>query len=221
MKDRPIIFSGPMIQAILAGSKVMTRRLLKPQPIANGFWRDKPRPEPCGWGQEQWDKIYSGEFPDGFRCAQSFPCDTGDRLWVREAWRVGLAYDDMKPSALMGDEIVDYLATTTTASWSMGRKRSPIHMPRWASRLTLIVTDVRVQQLQEISDEDAQAEGVQPFGDGTASVQTKDGVTYSTPRSCFAVLWDSIHGDLSWSDNPWVCAITFNVTQENIDALAR
>lgn len=209
MKDRPIIFSGPMIQAILAGSKVMTRRLLKPQPIANGFWRDKPRPEPCGWGQEQWDKIYSGEFPDGFRCAQSFPCDTGDRLWVREAWRVGLAYDDMKPSALMGDEIVDYLATATTASWSMGRKRSPIHMPRWASRLTLNVTDVRVQQLQEISEDDARAEGALPW---TGAVQDS--------RIDYRRIWNDIHGAEAWDANPWVAAISFAVERRNIDAVA-
>lgn len=209
MADKPIIFSAAMVQALLAGRKSQTRRLLKPQPIANGFWRDKPRPEPCGWGQEQWDKIYSGEFPDGFRCAQSLPYDTGDRLWVREAWRVGLAYDDMKPSALMGDEIVDYLATTTTASWSMGRKRSPIHMPRWASRLTLTVTDVRVERLQDISEADAIAEGGKAFFDEENPEMM--GIVD------FRRIWNSIHGPEAWAANPWVVALTFRVEHRNID----
>lgn len=220
MTDRPIIFSGPMVAALIAGRKTQTRRVLRPQPLSGGFWRDKPRTEPCGWTQEQWDQIYSGEFPDGSRCAQSFPYAAGDTLWVREAWRVGLAYEDLRPAEMSGEEIVDWLAGSITAAWSMGRKRSPIHMPRWASRLTLTVSDVRVQRLQEISDADAIAEGVQPFGEGTASVQTKDGVTYSTPRSCFAVLWESIHGKDAWAANPWVAALTFSVERRNIDAVA-
>lgn len=215
MADRPIVFSGSMIRVLLAGRKTQTRRVLKPQPEVDGFWRDKPRPEPCGWTQDQWDRIYTGRYPDGFRCAQSPPYDAGDRLWVREAWRVGLAYDDLSPAALSGEEIVDYVADSNTARWSIGRPRSPIYMPRWASRLTLTVTDVRVQRLQEITPADAIAEGIP----AAANSQTIDCDT-PNPRDGFRNLWNSIHGPDAWDANPWVRAISFETRRENIDASA-
>lgn len=160
MSDRPIIFSAPMIRALLDGGKTQTRRIAKITAIMGNKVSVGPH--------ERLIELEAGEFRSGICHYEStsalsgpyqLPAAIGDRLWVREAWRVGLYYEDLKPSALMGSEIVDYLAATTTAGWSMGRKRSPIHMPRWASRLTLIVTDVRVQRLQEISEDDAVAEG--------------------------------------------------------------
>lgn len=212
MTDRPIIFSAPMLQALLARRKTQTRRVLKPQPIPGGFWRDRPRPDPCGWTQADWDQIYSGEYPDGFRCAQSVPYATGDVLWIRETWRVGLAYDDLRPAAMSGEEIVDYVADSTTARWSIGRTRSPIHMPRWASRLTLTVSDVRVQRLQDISEADAQAEG--------CPARTYEDLAGQDPRGWFRDLWDSIHGAGAWDANPWVVAVSFAVERRNIDAVA-
>ncbi|TVR07398.1 MAG: hypothetical protein EA385_12925 [Salinarimonadaceae bacterium] len=92
-------------------------------------------------------------------------------------------------------------------------------MPRWASRITLLVTDVRVQRLQEISEEDAIAEGVEPFGrPGVAFVKLADAQTYSTPRGCFAALWNSINGTGAWEANPWVAAYSFDVIRQNVDA---
>ena len=216
MTDRPIIFSAPMIRALLDGRKTQTRRIAKITAIMGNKVSVGPH--------ERLIELEAGEFRSGICHYAStsalsgpyqLPAAIGDRLWVREAWRVGLAYDDMKPSALMGDEIIDYLTTTTTASWSMGRKRSPIHMPRLASRLTLIVTDVRVQRLAEITPADAIAEGIP----ASANSQTIDCDT-PNPRDGFRALWNSIHGPDAWAANPWVAAISFAVERRNIDAVA-
>jgi hypothetical protein len=110
----------------------------------------------------------------------------GDRLWVREAFASHASGFDYRAD---GD---------TTALW-----RSPIHMPRQASRITLVVTDIRVQRLHDITEDDAKAEGCDP-------VTHDDGaVDCGTRKTTFANLWDSIHGRASWLDNPWVVAITF------------
>lgn len=93
--------------------------------------------------------------------------------------------------------------------YAIWMKISPIHMPRWASRITLEVTDVRIERLHDISEDDAIAEGIEPFGDGVAFVQLDDAQTYGTLRTCFQTLWDDIHGPDAWEANPWVAAITF------------
>ena len=194
-QNRPIIFSAPMVQALLAGRKSQTRRILKP---------------PYGtleYSGGMWTPI----------CTKFFP---GDRLYVREAWRAAPAYDDLAPSAMGGEEPIRYEADGVWEAWGWtmpngpgGRLRPSIHMPRWASRLTLAVTDVRVQRLQDISEADARAEGVSDeWADTELYFQT------NPYRYGFSALWNSIHGPDAWGANPWVVAVSFDVIRGNIDA---
>jgi hypothetical protein len=184
---RPIPFSGPMVLALLAGTKTQTRRVITPplsekahSPFqgADGLWR--------------WMTGDVSYRDDERRC----PCgQPGDRLWVRETW--GLL-DIVSPC---------YRADDKSAVPASGRWRPSIHMPRWASRLTLEVTEVRVQLLQEISEEDAKAEGVEPIRERVAN-----GVNWSSAREGFHHLWDSINGErAAWESNPWVWAVSFKV----------
>jgi hypothetical protein len=178
MTDRPIIISAPMIQALLDGRKTQTRRVLNgvpPQPASRCAPGNVPRhPAPyldayCGdqrtaanprgmsmdWN---WWQVDDRPGPVAFRA----PCVPGDRLWVREAFIGAAGYDDIPPSK-WGNKPIWYVADgepDRNRWWHLSSKtRSPIHMPRWASRLTLTVTNVRVQRLQDISEEDAIAEG--------------------------------------------------------------
>lgn len=244
MTDRPILFSAPMIRAILDGRKSQTRRIIKlptkgvyehPQ---MGGWeastvgggaaftieRDgsrKPAPErPCVWHQTTGDVVVP-------RFAK------GDRLWVKETWlpdpsRDDDAWDDwecspvefdgcglkpsMVPPALRHPGNVIFAADP---KWTIDglRWKPSIHMPRWASRLTLAVTDVRVQRLQKITPADAIAEGIwAPANSMTIDCETRD------PRDDFRALWNSINGPRSWEANPFVVAVSFSVTKANIDA---
>lgn len=185
VREKPIIFSGPMVRAIREGRKSQTRRLLKPQPNSG------PDGKMVNLGSGSWglsDGILSGEWK---------LASPGDRLWVREAW------------AKDGDCPLQYRAGPHVADDALGvRWRPSIHMPRWASRITLEVTEVRVQRLQDISEEDARAEGA------PCCVMCEDGSFYENKDHgslyCgFAGLWASIHGPGSWEANPWVAAITF------------
>jgi hypothetical protein len=163
-------------------------------------------------------------------CTKFFP---GDRLWVREAWTHESA------DAEGGFYRPDYKATANGQPTD-GRWRSPIHMPRWASRLTLVVTDVRVQRLQEISGEDAQAEGIYPFQHddpdigklwghhvvGIVNPPDRTAVTskpagWDNPRHAFLALWNSLHGPEAWDADPWVAALTITVHRCNIDHMQR
>lgn len=201
MTSRPIIFSGPMVRAILEGRKTQTRRVLKPQPSqvsGSAVWFDwQPGKEP--------PKPY---------------CKPGDLLWVREAFIGARGYDAQPPSK-WGNKPTWYVADGAPDgdSWRFlsDRVHPSIHMPRWASRITLIVEDVRVQRLQDISEEDAMAEGVDAYlpGHGCATaVEARalraEGYPYSPSyRDGFGVLWTRIHGPGAWEANPWVAAITF------------
>lgn len=196
MTDRPIIFSAPMVRALLDGRKTQTRRIYK---VPAGSYVEQGRV----WAMT--DGCQHGD--------AALPYAAGDRLWVREAW----ASDGM-----VG---VRYYATDDVHE--LRRKRSPIHMPRLASRLTLIVTDVRVQRLHEISEADAWAEGCRPGtlddrGDPFPAEEPhpKCGwVGWDCARDWYADLWDSIHGPDAWDSNPWVAAISFDVRQGNINTL--
>lgn len=182
MTDRPIIFSGPMIKAILDGRKTVTRRIIKPQPNSG------PNGEMVHLGDGSWglsDGVLTGEWK---------LTRPGDRLWVREAFTTD-------------GPVVRYAATDDIHE--LRKTKSPIHMPRWASRITLEVTEVRVQRLQAISEADAEAEGVQPrFADGWPSREHIGG---------FYSIWASIHGlhgPGSWEANPWVAALTFKLANK-------
>jgi hypothetical protein len=217
-----------MIRALLAGTKIQTRRVLKPQPSGIGMavW----------FGEGTWLLT-----PESNRCSVDFkapPYAPGDRLWVREACRA----EELSRTRLeVHDELdgadgVRYLAddewrrieNTLAASdaWGalyyyrgrgtdgIGNKVPSIHMPRWASRLTLHVTNVRVQRLQEISEEDAVAEGCR----AGHVIDDISGIAEGWwARTEFRELWNSLHGPDAWDANPWVVAISFTVERANID----
>lgn len=204
MTERPILFSAPMVRALLDGRKTQTRRIIK------------DAPSEAGWicyveatGTRKWIG------PNGY---PSMPCTMrfakGDRLWVREAW----AYhggDEMlyqrEPGAVGYRADVETDPRLSFGNVPGGRWRVSIHMPRWASRLTLTVTDVRVERLQAITPADAIAEGIAPAANHmTIDCDTAD------PRVAFAALWQSINGDGAWQANPWVVALTFTVGHRNI-----
>ena len=206
---RPIIFSAPMVRALLDGRKWMTRRLawrkeLEVVEVSSEHLEDYDvRGIDCREiGHSRWLVRY----PSPWQMVKP-----GDLLWVREGWRTeSRAYDDLAPSDMDADYPVLYAAD---ADWSLnkttGRAHPSIHMPRWASRLTLAVTAVKVEKLQDISEEDARAEG------------TPDEPDEHPPSLVFSVLvWDAIHGKGSWRSNPEVVAITFTVHRQNVDALS-
>jgi len=180
MKERPIIFSGSMVKAILEGRKTMTRRVIKP---------------------EWWGCLDPEDGDDVLKAIEQCPRGvSGDRLWVRETFYACVG-KDQKPR---GDVV--YKATLNEPDvfpW-----KSPIHMPRWASRLTLDITDVRVERLQDISEKDARAEGAERKQ--LFDPANPDTVAYSY-RMGFADLWESINGvsGKCWTDNPWVWVIAF------------
>ena len=204
MTDKPIIFSAPMVRALLEGRKTQTRRLAKVT------WSDGANREFTGWhperaGMNRW-QLVGGM---GVGATIAVPYAPGDRLYVREAFCPRLGY----PAAIAKPH---YRADDDKPEWR-GLWKPSIHMPRWASRLTLTVTEVRVQRLQEISEADCFAEGVEQFGGGAAFVKLADAQTYSTPRGCYHALWNSLHGPDAWDANPWVVALTFTVQYGNID----
>lgn len=176
MKERPILFSAPMVRALLAGTKTQTRRALNERHLWH-FIEGQGDLGICPYGQP------------------------GDRLWVREA-----CMSDPDRFTIYRADWERYNVCDTM------RWRPSIHMPRWASRLTLTVTAVRVERLQEISCADAIAEGIAP----AANSQTIDCDT-PDPRDEFHALWDRLHGEGAWDANPEVVAITFAVRKGNID----
>lgn len=214
MTDRPIIFSAPMVRALLDGRKTQTRRLAKfVQPDGDG-WHIRG----AGGGIVGADDDIVGTFGRDYA-----PYAVGDRLYVREAWRTGLAYEDLSPSMMGGEEPVLFECDGTTERWTRGssepgRIRASMHMPRWASRLTLFVQDMRVQRLQEISEADAIAEGVKLIGIeyGVPGVRETWNEKHCAVAA-FRALWESLHGAGSWAANPWVVAVTFRVARGNID----
>lgn len=223
MTERPIIFSAPMVQAILAGRKSQTRRVLGPGTTLfdgggwtkahkaqmwdwAGAWVD-PGPSPAGnpgpYLKLPW---LAGDRHDVFEGTvhRIYPVwQPGDRLWVKETWTTCEECGGMEWYA---DANVGGHGSKTrhrycrSCDHGTARWRSPRFMPRWASRLTLLVTAVRVQRLKEISEEDAIAEGMLPQWGPTAAF-------------AFRRTWESLHGPGSWEANPWVAAISFEVAR--------
>lgn len=213
MTDRHILFSAPMVRALLAGEKTQTRRVLKPQPLpgwefqgfnVNGQALYYP-PDSLGMGTamerayEEWDGLLNIRYA------------TGDRLWVRETWGAEACYDEEPPRDIHPEANVLFLAdnvvTDTDPMIHFGKTRPAIFMPRWASRLTLIVTEVRIERLQETSHDDTVAEGVGIFPHSMSA------------QKRFRELWNSIHGAGAWDENPEVVALTFTAHKSNIDRI--
>lgn len=236
MSERPILFSGPMVRAILDGRKTQTRRIVTHRHGISFLGGAGQEDDPECWG---WS--FDGPDHSGYMVLErglnqrhdhglvSMPCpygNPGDRMWVRETWcfanpEYPFVGSD-RPVSQRGDRCY-YRATDGELERDDGGSpwRPSIHMPRWASRICLRVTDVRVQRLQEISEEDAKAEGARHFPD----LPTKgehDPARWSmaepsstwecmhSPRYAFGNYWDSINAKRTpWADNPWVWAISF------------
>lgn len=223
MTDRPILFSAPMIRALLDGRKTQTRRILKPQPDMAKI-AQPCHPEPRGNGIWVW--MARDDRPDYRYATADFRVrfEIGDRLWARETWQHApqkyctcpqgsepAPCDDWSNGIGCRSNRGDVIYRADNEA--LIRWRSPIHMPRWASRLTLTVTDVRVQRLNEIDEDDAKAEGVEPAVSGHGP----DGLI-KTYRTGFVGVWNEINGN--WLENPWVVALTFAVKRCNIDEVA-
>lgn len=219
MKERPILFSAPMVRALLDGSKTQTRRVAKVPADATDvrYWAPPSGRSQAGWadpGVNYWT-------PDPSGCTLSNHLDAcpygqrGDRLWVRETWMPDPPIDDSWASTQwngcgrMISEVPERFRhprfCNYNADWLHGAItwRPSIHMPRWASRITLEVTEVRVERLQAISEADAKAEGVS-MPDGTPT--PPDFWSYAQE---YGHLWDRINGAGAWTANPWVWVVEF------------
>lgn len=188
MKERSVIFSGAMVRAILDGKKKQMRRIIKEQPTPDEIAEEIKYAD--GYA------LYGREYRRSFvRCPYG---EVGDRLWVREAW----APIPSGPCA-PGNPVM-YRATVEKPNiWSW---KPSIHMPRWASRITLDVTAVRVERLNDISGQDAVAEGTEY---AIAKGETMEA------QLAFRCLWESINGPGSWDQNPWVWVIEFQRVEED------
>ncbi len=249
MKERPILFSAPMVRALLAGTKTQTRRIVKPQPHGSTGGVIVGQPAVGGSVAHWYDKDGRGVMSNEAMVHCPYGA-VGDRLWVREAWQevhplqvAAGRYSREGRAGIPGPPPVDYrviyradgeypaihhdhpdgthvaehpyralcigsecrLALSHHAEGRRPGYWTPsIHMPRWASRLTLEITSVRVERLQDISEADAIAEGVRGNASG--------------PYGCegliedYADLWESINGPGSWDANPWVWVVEFKRT---------
>jgi len=209
MTERPILFSAEMVRAILDGRKTQTRRVMKVQPWPDATIEVGPyhphridrhgesQPGPVTFGAiwDHQDIVNGGDA--GLPCPYGKP---GDYLWVRETW------------APLADCVVlncayyrlDHEEARSSGSRVDVKWRPSIYMPRWASRITLRITDIRVERLQDISEEDAKAEGVKPLDYAAHHVAAGCGA-----RIAFEQIWTTINGPAAWEANPWVWAISF------------
>lgn len=219
MKSRGILFSAPMVRAILSGAKTQTRRVLISEHAEDAaVWAD------CRDGR--WESGIASGASGSFGHGEFVRCPfgiSGDRLWVGEThalFMVGEGMDRPVPQCVAyratcdADGGFDYANGRGEVMRIKVTKWTPsIHMPRWASRITLEITEVRVQRLQEISEDDARAEGVERDTepcDHTRLSCEEIGCLGPTHRSTFCELWDSINGKRApWSSNPWCWEITF------------
>ena len=257
MTEKPIIFSGPFVRAILDGKKTMTRRLVNMKRLRVSLPQrvmSEPPIMMAGLGKVANAAVYNAHLnPQG---AVSVVCHDGGflgvrpgefnlkcpygsgrtilarnsevgrsgvweifpsfaRLWVREAWAVQHAYDGEPPRVIPSEQAHRHYAATEKRGGLMWR--SPLHMPRWASRVSLEVVSIRLEQLQHISNEDAIAEGV----DAVPVADVPRQSTFSQ-RDDFAQLWNLMHRKpgTTWADKPWVWAVSFRRSEEVTKCLA-
>lgn len=225
MKQKPILFSAPMVRAILDGNKTQTRRIVKPQPDEDGLafllhggrWQDTSGVDyKCPYGQ------------------------VGDVLWVRETWGIADRWlhseitDPPRTIAYKADLSAknfdpEYEVNTSDWGWENMKWKPSIHMWRWASRIQLEITGVRVERLNDISEADAKAEGLKAISkDGNLikyGIPDADGLPGNDdlglhwneweicPIQAYKKLWELINGAGSWDENPWVWCISFRVVK--------
>ena len=207
IKERPILFLAPMVRAILEGRKTVTRRPVKATKAhADGFMMlDHGK----GWRPYNAFGDFASDH-EGMEYPIACPYGKlGDRLWVRETCFINDYREASVPEQERADCEIHYRADGIPdfdGEEELIRWRPSIHMPRWASRILLEVTDVRVERLQDITEEQALAEGIKKHSDGGYHVE--DGKHYSdSPVESFACLWSSVGGD--WDANPWVWCVSF------------
>lgn len=216
MTERPILFSAEMVRAILAGRKTQTRRKMKVQPwpdstvevgpyhphIVDRHGESHPGPATFGAVWSHQDIVNGAD--------AGLPCPygaLGDLLWVREGFAVQpeLWADNRGPQPLhyTADQVIGFAGKPDTRQIEDYRSKPSIHMPRWASRITLRITDVRAERLQDIREDDARAEGCDPV------IHEDGAIDCGTRKTTFARLWNRINGAGAWEANPWVWVLSF------------
>ncbi|WP_422846907.1 hypothetical protein ACOYR4_13115 [Acidovorax sp. M14] len=200
MKQRPLRYIAPMVRATLADTKTLTRRIVKDTALE---WLERD-----GFTPEFVALPENGLCPYGYK---------GDQLWVREAWRAVAEVDHLPPRDLNPAHRIWYEADAPHQP-GFGKYRPSMFMPRWASRISLEITSVRVERLQDISEADAMAEGI-AYGptcdeEGRSGGyhwgrNREDEDVWPTAVQAFRQLWIGINGPDSWAANPWVWAIEF------------
>ena len=226
MKEHPILFNGEMVRAILEGQKTQTRRPMAPQP-PEGHW----------WAETEAEQRLAAEYypsTHGRGCPYGIP---GDHLWVRETFILeetdevptdGRPYREMEEPGEFGQLLVPHYRATESEPHIVPldlsddyddctRWRPSIHMPRWASRITLEVTDIRVERVQDVGQKDALAEGC-PCGELTRKIirALKHSSSGLAAIEWFADTWNAIYLDrgLGWDTNSWVWVVEFRHTEE-------
>lgn len=219
MKERPIIFNSDMVRAVLDGRKTQTRRVMRVQPESNqyGLLHITDSTKRSDIGKYHWAES-NATGPHTRSALFSCPFGTvGNRLWVREAYRVHSRATDVATLVYKASE---------QQSWTQQTHRVPIekcnkpavvdkwtpsiHMPRWASRIALEITGVRVDRMYDISEADARAEGVEQLRGGFWRHYQPGWTQHQlSARGSFVTLWKSIYGEDSWQANPWVWVIEF------------
>jgi len=217
MNEKPILFNSEMVNAILSGRKTQTRRIMKVQPSEHfhpqtihgamdftAHWYTPGVIDKDGYLQPARKDVFGvADEDEGYTCPLGA---VGDQLWVRETWA---RYNIDQTSHDMA-----YRATTP-ADWPKdGLWRPSIHMPRWASRINLLITGVRVERLNDISEQDAMSEGIDAdrlaeSQDHYDCIADHNMTGRPTAKGYFSSLWQSIYGEESWEANPWVWVINF------------
>lgn len=215
-RERPIIFSAPMVRALLVSRKTQTRRIIK---FPKSVLVDTDVRPYLSTVDNEW--MFDIRHHPGAACSIKCPYGVpGDVLYARETWGVAPSFDDSFDAVRRGEELPNKLLARPVSAWKQWivfragggvfdpdqKWRRTIHMPKWAARIWLRITDVRVQRVQDISEEDARAEGVEQFMRGTTR-------SADECRNLFAGLWDDIHGPDAWARNDWVWAISFERTK--------
>lgn len=227
MKERPILFSAPMVRAILEGHKTQTRRVIKEQPLMSDMRiarvTEGKNAEKLFWVNARLD------VSKYFSCPYGQP---GDRLWVREKWVAacghfdhcvayaaefegGADYPMFSNGHTESEQVAIERIDDKHGGWSgfshSAKWRPSIFMPRWASRITLEITGIRVERLQDISEDDARAEGITDGGCLNCGEHEPCGCSDPTPdaRDAYCYLWEQINGTGSWAANPWVWVVEF------------
>lgn len=240
MTDRPILFSREMVRALLAGRKTQTRRIIDFPGIENVMDFVKVATDAkCRPVYEM--KNATGSFvtrPSGKNLVDYHympPVGVGDRLWVREAWFAARSLNHTPPREITQDADIEYDATKRSYAeiGLVGKLRPSMFMPRWASRITLIVKDVKIARLQDISEADAIAEGIELVRESEQWGKHwrnygADGFDDRSAKHSYRTLWNSLRGHTGsrpltvepWSENPWVVAYTFVTINANIDKVA-